>query len=660
MNLLSVKNLSKMGREKPLFSDVTFGLNEGEKAALIGKNGTGKSTLLNCIAGVLQSDGGTAVFNSQAGVSFLPQNPVFDPEHTIRDHIFARQGQSAKLAVIREYEEVCEKIASNPNPNPGLEKQFEKVSEQMNEKNLWNYEAEIKSILTVLGISMSAKGENSGMDRKMGELSGGMVKKVALAQVLVEDSKLILLDEPTNHLDMTTISWLEDYLRTTSRAVLMVTHDRYFLDSVCSSIYELEHGKFNHYKGNFSDYLEAKATELEIAQNTERRIESVLRTERDWLMRGPCARGTKARARVDHIHSLINRDKLQQDASFSFEVAGRRLGGKVLVLDKISKNYPKASAVSKNAEPGPVLKDFSYTFKKGERIGVFGNNGSGKSTFLNIITGRLAPDSGTVEAGINTAFGYYEQNPFFADTSLSVLEYLKEVAEHVTRNDGKTLTAAQMLEQFGFEGKILYSPVSSLSGGERKRLYLVRLLMSNPNFLVLDEPTNDFDIFTMSVLESFLQTFAGCILVVSHDRYFMDKVADTMFILEDDGSVSGYVGKCSHYMDYRKEVLAAKAVEERASAEKAAKAVQTEKSAADSGQPAKKKRRTFKEQKEFETLENDIFELEDRKSELEALLSGGESDHEKLGDYSREYSAVSQALDEKYPRWEELAELDPM
>ena len=668
MNLLSVKNLTKIGREAPLFTDVTFGLNLGEKAALIGRNGSGKSTLLNCIAGVLAPDNGTAIFNKESGVAFLPQNPIFNPEDTISNHIFKDSNfegkitaTSPKLAIIKYYENLCEKLAENQNidNNDPFHKEYEFVTNLMNEKNLWNYEAEVKSILGVLGIY---NGEDSkSLDRKMGSLSGGMIKKVALAKVLVEDSKLLLLDEPTNHLDIETITWLQDYLANTEKSVLMVTHDRYFLDMVCTDIYELEHGKFNHYKGNFSTYLEKKQTELEIAQNTERRIESVLRTERDWLMRGPCARGTKARARVDNIHRLINREKLKEDKEFAFEVTGRRLGGKILEINGISKDFLKANTKEKVS----VIKDFSYTFKKGERIGVFGNNGSGKSTFLNIITGNLEADSGSVEKGLNTVFAYYQQNPEFKNVNLTVLEYIKEAAEYVTTNAGKTLSATQMLEQFGFEGKIQYSPVSTLSGGERKRLFLVRLLISNPNFLVLDEPTNDFDIFTMSILESFLQDFAGCILIVSHDRYFMDKIADTLFILEDDGSISGYVGKCSEYIDFKKEEEKSKRQEEKALAEKKASANKTgtaskDEKSIESGKTEQVRKRTFKEQKEFVEIENKIFEAEARKEELEALLSGGETNHEKLGEYGREYATLQENLEKMYSRWEELGILRPM
>lgn len=645
MNLLSISNLAKIGREEPLFTEVTFGLNEGEKAALIGKNGTGKSTLLNTIAGVLQPDDGTVVLNKTGGTSFLPQNPVYEKEDTIRHHIF--KSKSPKLEIIREYEELCLNLGSL---SESQQKRYDQLCDTMEKQDLWNYEAQISSILSTLGIT--------DMSRKMGSLSGGMIKKVALAQVLVEDTKLLLLDEPTNHLDITTISWLQDYLKNTDRAVLMVTHDRYFLDNVCTNIYELDHHRLKLYQGNYSTYLEKKETENEIAKNTDRRIEAVLRFERDWLLRGPCARGTKAKARIQHDMELINREKFKEDKGFTFEVKGRRLGGKVLELHGISKNFPKGYAGADAGNTTPVIKDFSYNFTAGQKIGIFGNNGTGKSTLLNIITGNLQPDSGSVVVGDNTHFGYYQQNPVFKDISLTVLEYIQEVAENVTMNNGKTYSAARFLEEFGFEGKIQYSPVATLSGGERKRLFLVRLLISNPNFLILDEPTNDFDIFTMNILERFLEQFQGCLLIVSHDRYFMDKVCDTLFILEDNGDVSGFVGKCSEYIDYlaeKKKAEAQKESEEKALEREKQKAayVEEQKQAQASGDSAKPKKLSFKEQREFEQLEKDIETLEARKTELETLMAG--PDYSKLAEYTKEYNEVSATLDQKYLRWEDLA-----
>ena len=638
MNILSINNLSKIGREKPLFKEVTFGLNEGEKAALIGKNGTGKSTLLNTIAGVLAPDEGTIVINKESGVSFLPQNPNFNPEDTIRNHIF--KSDSPKLKIIKEYLQICEQLGQSDK----IQNRYNELNELMEKQDLWNYESQISSILSVLGIK--------DLDIAMKTLSGGMIKKVALAQVLVEDTKLLLLDEPTNHLDISTISWLQEYLRTTKRTVLMVTHDRYFLDAVCTNIFEIARNKLKLYQGNYSTYLEKKQIEAEIEQNTDRRIESVLRFERDWLMRGPCARGTKAKARIQRDEELINREKFQADKEFSFEVQGRRLGGKVLELNNISKNYTKSQGNNI-----PVIKDFSYTFTKGQKIGVFGDNGSGKTTFLNLITGQIKPDTGTIVVGENTFFGYYMQNPEFPNTNLTVLEYIKEAAEYIVKNDGKNLSASAFLEEFGFEGKIQYSPVSTLSGGERKRLFLVRLLMSNPNFLILDEPTNDFDIFTMNILEQFLYSYKGCLLIVSHDRYFMDKVADTLFILEEDGTISGFVGKCSEYIEYRKQK---KQEELKAAKEEKAATYKKEVDSAKEENTSKKKKRSFKEQKEFEELEVQILELEEEKSSLEEKLSGGNSgtDFSDIAEITKQYQDISDSLEKKYERWEELASIE--
>ena len=633
MNLLSVSNLSKIGREKPLFTEVTFGIQEGEKAALIGKNGTGKSTLLNTIAGILVPDDGSVVINKEAGVSFLPQNPLFDKEDTIRNHIF--KSSSPKLAIIKEYLEVCDELGKNDK----AQKRYDSLLEKMDLQDLWNYESQISSILSTLGIT--------DLNRKMGTLSGGMIKKVALAQVLVEDTKLLLLDEPTNHLDITTITWLQNYLHETKRSILMVTHDRYFLDAVCNNIYELARNKIKLYQGNYSQYLEKKETEAEIEQNTERRIESVLRFERQWLLRGPCARGTKIKARIQRDEQLINREKFQADKGFTLEVKGKRLGGKVLELHNISKNFPKGFVNEGQTKTIPVINNFSYKFTKGEKIGIFGDNGSGKSTLLNIITQTIQPDSGTIDVGINTSFAYYTQNPVIKDTSMPVLEYIKETAEHITMNDGKVLSASRFLEEFGFEGKIQYSPVSTLSGGELKRLYLVKLLLTNPNFLILDEPTNDFDIFTMNILEDFLINYKGCLLIVSHDRYFMDKVADTLFILEDNGDVSGFVGKCSEYIEYREELKAQKEEEERAK-----KSVERQSSIPT--QSSTKTKLTFSEQKEFETLDKEIPELEEKKSLLEEKMST--TDYEELQKITEEYKAISTELEQKYERWEKLAE----
>ena len=668
MSLISIEHLRKEYPDVTPLLDVSAEIEEGDVIAVIGPSGTGKSTLLNVIAGVLSADDGQITINKLSGVSYLSQNPDFDGENTIREHIF--KSESPKLKIINEYEDLCEKMADGLTN--GQQSRFDALTLEMDKGDLWNYESQIRSILGTLGIN--------DLTRKMSTLSGGMVKKVALAQVLVEDTKLLLLDEPTNHLDIQTIYWLQNYLHDTKRTVLMVTHDRYFLDAVCNNIYELARYHLKLYEGNYSTYLEKKEIEAEIEENTERRIESVLRFERDWLRRGPCARGTKAKARIQRDMQLINREKFAKDKGFQFEVAGRRLGGKILELHGISKNFLKTS------DNATVIKDFSYTFSKGEKIGIFGGNGSGKSTLLNIITGNLPPDSGEVIKGENTFFGYYQQNPVFKDLSMTVLDYIKEAADVVEMNDGRTLSASLFLKQFGFEGKIQHSMLSTLSGGERKRVFLVRLLISNPNFLILDEPTNDFDIFTMNILEEFLLGYKGCLLIVSHDRYFMDKIADTMFIMEDDGGISGFVGKCSEYLDYLEETesekrkmessgkisgetnrltndssdnLKGKAVSGTAFNETLSNPVSQNLppsgSLPTSATPPKARKKTFKEQKEFENLEAEIMELEERKSVLENEMAS--SDFTVAQKAGEEYKSVDEKLTADYARWEELAEL---
>ncbi|OHD77342.1 MAG: ABC transporter, partial [Spirochaetes bacterium RIFOXYB1_FULL_32_8] len=431
MNIISINKLEKHGREEPLFSDITFGLEFGEKVALIGKNGCGKSTLLKIIAGVVPSDGGTVSINNDASISYLAQDPAFNPNDTIREFVFKRGNYKARL--INDYEKACEELAHSKDTT--IEKRFNDLLHQMDNENAWNYEQEIKSILSVLGIE--------DLSQMMKGLSGGMLKKVELAQVLIEDNDLLLLDEPTNHLDISTIKWLEDYLVKSNKTVFMVTHDRYFLDTICTTIYEIENGKIKMYKGNFTYYLEKKEAESASLVRNEEKIESILRTEMEWLRRGPKARGTKAKARKDSIYKLINRDKLAEDKEFAFEISGKRLGSKILEIEKINKSYGDKS----------VIKNFSYLFKKGERIGLFGENGAGKTTLLDLFTGNKKPDSGKISRGDNTLFGYYKQNPDITNEEITVLQYIKESAEIIKLPDGTELTATKLLERFGFDGK---------------------------------------------------------------------------------------------------------------------------------------------------------------------------------------------------------------
>ncbi len=624
MNIISINKLEKHGREEPLFSDITFGLEFGEKVALIGKNGCGKSTLLKIIAGVVTSDGGTVSINNDASISYLAQDPAFNPNDTIREFVFKRGNYKARL--INDYEKACEELAHSKDTT--IEKRFNDLLHQMDNENAWNYEQEIKSILSVLGIE--------DLSQIMKGLSGGMLKKVELAQVLIEDNDLLLLDEPTNHLDISTIKWLEDYLVKSNKTVFMVTHDRYFLDTICTTIYEIENGKIKMYKGNFTYYLEKKEAESASLVRNEEKIESILRTEMEWLRRGPKARGTKAKARKDSIYKLINRDKLAEDKEFAFEISGKRLGSKILEIEKINKSYGEKS----------VIKNFSYLFKKGERIGLFGENGAGKTTLLDLFTGNKKPDNGKISRGDNTLFGYYKQNPDITNEEITVLQYIKESAEIIKLPDGTELTATKLLERFGFDGKIQHSSLQNLSGGEKKRVYLVKLLISNPNFLILDEPTNDLDIYTLSVLEDFLMKFGGCLVIVSHDRYFMDKIAETLLIIDNGGEVSGFTGSCSEYIELKAEI----------DEETRLQANKKTTSSKDVSQPVVKEKRklSFKETKELETIESEIEALENDKKQLEVKMSSGESDHAKLRDWSIQFDEQGKKLQNKYKRWEEL------
>lgn len=626
MNILSITKLTKNGRDEPLFSDVTFGLDYGEKCAIIGKNGCGKSTMIKIIAGKLPADAGIVSINKEAGISYLPQDPDFNPNDTIREHIF--KSDSYKVKIIREYEELCEKIGTDRSEV--LQKRFEFVMTQMENENIWDYENEIKSILSILGLD--------NLNLKMSSLSGGMLKKVELAHTLIEDTKILLLDEPTNHLDIRTIAWLEDYLSKTTKTVLMVTHDRYFLDKICTSIYEIENKSLRLYKGNFSYYLEKKEELDHALVRNEAKIESILRKEMEWLRRGPKARGTKAKARKDMIYKMIDREKLAVDKGFSFEIEGRRLGSKILEIENINKRY--ADKI--------LINDFSYVFKKGERLGIFGENGTGKTTFLSLCTGESKPDSGKIVAGQNTVFSYYKQYPNITNKEMTVIEYIKEAGEIIRLPDGTDLTASKLLERFGFSGKIQYSSLQALSGGEKKRVYLVRLLISNPNFLILDEPTNDFDIYTLSVLEDFLDTYSGCLLVVSHDRYFMDRTVDSLLIFGNKGEISGFAGKCSEYIDY---LADENIVQEKEQIQVKNKVIEKNNDDIQS-----KRKLSYNEEKEFASLEKSIEALENKKVLLENNMSSGETDHNKLKQWGLDFDKIVAELEEKYARWESLAQ----
>ncbi len=657
--MITVNDLTLSWGAFTLLDHISIHIGDGEKIGLVGKNGAGKSTLLKLILGEVSPTSGNITKTKGERIGYLPQMMEHAKDKTVMeetmkafDSLFALHDRIDKITA-----ELSERTDYQSNSYNNLIVELNNVQDRAAMLESEPPASQAEKVLIGLGF------KSEEFNRPTRELSQGWNMRIELAKILLSKPDCLLLDEPTNHLDITTITWLQNYLKETKRSVLMVTHDRYFLDAVCTNIYELARNKLKLYQGNYSQYLEKKETEAEIEENTERRIESVLRFERDWLLRGPCARGTKIKARIQRDEQLINREKFQADKGFTFEVKGKRLGGKVLELHNISKNYPKGFVAQEESKTIPVIGNFSYKFTKGQKIGIFGDNGSGKTTFLNIVTGNLKPDTGNVEVGLNTKFGYYTQNPQFKDTNLTVLEYIKETAERMTLNDGKKeVSASRFLEEFGFEGKIQHSPVSTLSGGERKRLYLVRLLLENPNFLILDEPTNDFDIFTMNILEQFLMNYEGCLLLVSHDRYFMDKTVDSLFILEEDGSISGFVGKCSEYIEYREELRQQKEKEEKDSRKNEQKQfdqklqAQSEQAVPNEQQPASatKKKLTFKEQKEFEALDTEIPQLEKEKTELEAQMSIG--DFEKLQEVTKRYKEVCESLENKYARWEELAE----
>ena len=492
MNLISISGISSIKGDRILFEDVSFGIQEGEKVALVGVNGCGKSTLLNIIADLDEPEKGGIARNKDIVVSILNQNPIFEPEDTISIHVFR-----------------------NPEITQGT------------------LEVSIRAILDRLGIE--------DLNMKMSDLSGGMRKKVALAQALVKDFDLLILDEPTNHLDIETIVWLENYLKNSNKAVLMVTHDRYFLDAICTSIYEINGSKIFHYKGNYDFYLRKKA-EHEHSQIVEdERIKTILRREVAWLSRGARARATKSKDRVENVRNMMEREMTREDAKIDFQVTGRRMGKKILEVSDITFSW----------DDSPLIDKFTYGFKRDTRIGIMGENGSGKTTLLNLITGRLKAKSGDYDIGINTVFGYFDQNSEELPTDQRLIDYVKSKGEVLRTADGFDLTASQMLEKFLFDSSTHYLPIEKLSGGERRRLYLVAVLMQNPNFLIFDEPTNDLDIKTLSVLEDFLISFSGPLVVVSHDRYFLDRTVDTLLISNGDGTFESFVGNASDWLAKR-------------------------------------------------------------------------------------------------------------
>lgn len=639
MTIFTLRSLKKDFGIKEIFKDASFSLDEGDKVGLIGTNGSGKSTLLKMIAGLEPIDSGEIWVNSGAKIVYLPQQPELDESHTVLEQVFADSGE--QMALVREYEKLSEQLTHEQGDTEKLIARLSSVSQRMEAAGAWDLETNAKIILTKLGIQ--------DFDAKIGNLSGGYRKRIALAAALLSEPDVLLMDEPTNHLDALSVEWLQSYLSRYRGALLLITHDRYFLDRVTNRILEIDRGDLYGYAGNYAYYLEKKAEAEDAAASSQRKHTGVLRRELEWLKRGPKARSTKQKARIDRIREMQAQDFKQAQGKVDITTASRRIGKKVIELINIGKSYNGRT----------IINDFTYTFNPEDRIGIIGSNGAGKSTLMDIITGRVQPDSGTVEIGSTIHIGYFDQHS--EDVSLNenqrVIEYLKNVAELVKTADGSVITASQMLERFLFPPNQQYAPIYKLSGGEKRRLFLLRVLMSAPNVLILDEPTNDLDVQTLAVLEEYLEDFNGCVIVVSHDRYFLDRAIDTIFAFEPGGNLRQYPGNYSVYLDYKK---AEEEIEDKENTEaqrKQEKQVNNSKPAIQEPKWSKPRKLSFKEKREYEVLETQIPQMEAQKEELEKILyNNPPSGFTQTQQLSERLAELIQAIDTATERWLELAE----
>lgn len=618
MNYLSVENLSKAFSDKLLFENLSFGIEKGDKTALIAANGTGKSTMMRILVGKEEADGGKIAFNEGVRVGYLEQLPQFDPNLTIEDVIST--GHTDIMRVIRNYEEA---LVNQTN--------LEKAMAAMDANQAWDYELRLKQLLSTFEIN--------DLSQKVGTLSGGQVKRLALAMVLLDDPDMLFLDEPTNHLDMQMVEWLENYLTQSNVTLFMVTHDRYFLDRVCNKILEMYHGVVYTHNGNFDYYVRKSREREENKRIAAEKAGQMVKHELEWIRATPQARTGKARARIDAFYDLKEKAKMIRDhTEIQFGVDMQRLGGKILEMHDVTKKYDDTF----------ILKDFDYIFKRGERIGIVGKNGIGKSTFLNMITGNEPCDSGTITTGQTVAYGYYTQGGIKFDENMTVLDTIRNIAEVVHYGKDCVYTADKLLAHFMFPYTMHRQPVSLLSGGEKRRLYLLTILMSNPNFLILDEPTNDLDILTLQKLEDFLKDYKGCLIVVSHDRYFLDQTVDQLFVFEGEGKVKGFMGNYSQYHEW----LVEKSKEEHKI--QAAAKVDTRENRPSATE--RNRKRSFKEQKEYEQLAIDIENLENEKIELTSRLEN-QTDYQQIDKIGKRLNEINGLLDEKELRWLELDEI---
>lgn len=620
MNYLSAESVAKTYNDKWLFRDITLGISQGEKFAFVGNNGVGKSTLLRILTGEIQPDGGKVSVRQGIRLGFLTQQPTVSDDTLIKDVLFNESNEIAK--VVKEYEDCLHHPETSGD-------RMQAVLERMEELRAWDYEAKVHEVTEKLGVP--------DVDKKFGELSGGQKKRIFLAQLLLQEPDLLIMDEPTNHLDLSAIEWLENYLSGQNITLIMVTHDRYFLDNVATEILELDRGQLFRYKGNYAYFLEKKEQREEILKAEVSKARNLLKKELEWMRRQPKARGTKAKYRVEAFYDL--QEKASQDLKrekLELDIKEARQGGKILEVEHISKSYGSL----------PIVKDFSYVFKKNDRIGVVGKNGVGKSTFLDMLTGRQKPDSGEVNPGVTTRYGYFTQEAISLNPNNRLIEEVKAIAEFITLSDGSQVSASKFLDSFLFPPEKQYNYISKLSGGEKKRLQLLKLLVTNPNFLILDEPTNDFDIDTLNVLEDFLDKFSGCLLLVSHDRYFMDHLVNQLFVFEGDGHIRLFNGNYSDYRDWVEEQESSPAPIKAAEAVKEAKPASTE-----------KKKASFKEKQEYEKLQQEIEALERKKSEVTDLLNQGSTNHQELQQWANEIQKISGDIETKTLRWMELAEM---
>ncbi len=628
MNYLSVDRVSKAYGEKVLFDGISFGLNSGEKTALVANNGAGKSTLLRIIMDLEPSDGGEVTVRNGISVSMLPQEPEFDSDLTVSEVVAT--GNSGLMEIINHYHSCVSSFARSQSPEN--QKMLDEATSKMDIAAAWDYDRRLTQLLERFRIN--------NPDQKIGQMSGGQIKRLSLAIALLDEPDLLLLDEPTNHLDIDMIEWLEKYLEESKSTILMVTHDRYFLDRVCDNIIELTDGEIFHHRGNYSYYLEKKSDREDIGRTELDKARKLMKKELEWIRRMPKARTHKSKARIDSFENVKEKaTNVRHEAELKLNVRMSRIGNKILEMHNVSKAFGDTV----------ILDNFEYIFKKGERIGFVGGNGAGKSTFLNLITGALAPDKGEIITGETIVYGHYKQEGIVIDESQKVIDVVKDIAEIIPGDKGKMYTASQFLNNFMFPPKVQNDFVYKLSGGEKRRLYLLTVLIKNPNFLILDEPTNDLDLLTLNKLEDFLDSYGGCLILVSHDRYFLDRLADHLFVFEGGGNIKDYHSKYTEYRLLKDEELRLKRKEETSEKKEAAKPVKKAQA---------KRKLSYKERKEYESLMPEIEALESEKSALEEKVNSGDLGYEELTKASERIGELMELVDEKMLRWMELDEIE--